>query len=80
MSGLHRLVTTQLAKAAQPTGQVDCELLCRLMSTCYEEMERDRKRVDRANKLMQEELEQLTGDMERLIEELRVQKSAGAAP
>jgi len=73
VSGLHRLVTTQLSKATQPAGQVDCELLCRLMSTCYEEMERDRKRVDRANKLMQEELEQLTGDMERLIEELRVQ-------
>jgi signal transduction histidine kinase len=43
------------------------------MSTCYEELELNRKRVDRANKLMQEELEQLTGDMERLIEELRVQ-------
>ena len=48
-------------------------LLCQLTSICYEEMERDRERVDRANKLMQEELPQLTGDMERLIEELRVQ-------
>ena len=73
MSALHRMVTTQLAKSTAPGGEVDCELLCRLMSTCYEEMERDRKRVDRANKLMQEELEQLTDDMERLIEELRVQ-------
>ena len=73
MSGLHRLVITQLAKAARAPGEVDCELLSQLMSACYEEMERDRKRVDRANKLMQEELEQLTGDMERLIEELRVQ-------
>jgi C4-dicarboxylate-specific signal transduction histidine kinase len=43
------------------------------MSTCYEEMERDRKRVDRANKLMQEELGELTGDLERLVEELRIQ-------
>jgi len=73
VSGLHRLVSTQLAKATRPSGEVDCELLSQLMSECYEEMERDRKRVDRANKLMQEDLEQLTGDMERLIEELRVQ-------
>ena len=73
MSGLHRLVVTQLAKATRAPGEVDCELLSQLMSACYEEMESDRKRVDRANKLMQEELQQLTGDMERLIEELRVQ-------
>ena len=73
MTALHRLVSTQLAKATRPSGEVDSALLCELMSTCYEEMERDRKRVDRANKLMQEELTELTGDMERLIEELRVQ-------
>jgi signal transduction histidine kinase len=66
-------VTTQLTKATGPSGDVDPVLLCELMSTCYEEMERDRKRVDRANKLMQEELTELTGDMERLIEKLRVQ-------
>jgi len=52
---------------------VDPGLLCELMSTCYEELERDRKRVDRANRLMQEELTELTGDLERLIEKLRVQ-------
>jgi signal transduction histidine kinase len=72
VTALHRLVTKQLAKATRPSGDVDPVLLCELMSTCYEEMERDRKRVDRANKLMQEELTQLTGDLERLIEELRV--------
>jgi signal transduction histidine kinase len=70
---LHTLVTAQLAKATRPSGEVDHALLCELMSTCYEEMERDRKRVDRANTLMQEELTELTGDLERLIEELRVQ-------
>jgi signal transduction histidine kinase len=70
---LHRLVDTQLAKATQPADEVDHALLCELMSTCYEEMERDRKRVDRANKLMQEELTELMGDQERLVEELRVQ-------
>jgi signal transduction histidine kinase len=73
MSTLHRLVTTQLAKATRTSGEVDHVLLCELMSTCYEEMERDRKRVDRANQLMMEELAELTAEMERLIEELRVQ-------
>jgi hypothetical protein len=45
---MHRLVAAQLAKATR-SGEVDHGLLCELMSTCYEEMERDRKRVDRAN-------------------------------
>lgn len=73
MTTLHRLVSNQLAKATGPSGDVNPALLCELMSTCYEELERDRKRVDRANKLMQEELTELTGDMEQLIEKLRVQ-------
>ena len=73
MTTLHRLITTQLAKATRPSGEIDHTLLCELMSTCYEEMEHNRRRVDRANKLMQEELTELTDDLERLIEELRVQ-------
>jgi len=72
VTALHRLVSAQLAKATR-AGEVDHVLLCQLMSTCYEEMERDRKRVDRANMLMQEELTQLTGDLERLVEQTRLQ-------
>jgi len=73
VTALHRLVAAQLSKATLPSGDVDHTLLCELMSTCYEEMERDRKRVDRANKLMQEELAGLTGDLERLVDQFRVQ-------
>ena len=73
MKALHRLINIQLAKATGPTGELDQVLLCELMSTCYEEMELDRKRVDRANKLMQEELTELTDDLERVVEELRLQ-------
>ena len=73
MSALHRLVSAQLAKATRPSGEVDHALLCELMSTCYEEMERDRKRVDRGNKLMEEELTALTNDLERLVDQFRVQ-------
>lgn len=73
MTNLHRLVSVQLSKATRPSGEVDHSLLCELMSNCYEEMERDRKRVDRANKLMMEELSELTAEMEHLIEALRVQ-------
>jgi signal transduction histidine kinase len=72
MTELHRLVTAQLAKATRASGEVDYARLCELMSCCYEEMECNRRRVDRANKLMQEELTQMTGDLERLVEELRV--------
>jgi len=69
---LHRLVAAQRAKATGPSGEVDYVLLCELMSAHLEEMERDRKRVDRANNLMQEELIELTGEFEQLIDELRV--------
>jgi len=72
VTSLHRLVAAQLAKATR-SGEVDHGLLCELMSTCYEEMERDRKRVDRASTLMEEELTQLTGDLEWLVEETRMQ-------
>lgn len=72
MTELHRVVAAQLAKATRASGEVDYERLCELMSCCYEEMERNRKRVDRANKLMQEELTEMTGDLERVVEELRV--------
>jgi two-component system NtrC family sensor kinase len=69
---LHRLVVAQVAKATQASGELDPVRLCELMSCCYEEMELNRRRVDRANKLMQEELTQMTDDLERLVEELRV--------
>jgi signal transduction histidine kinase len=72
MSELHRLVAAQVAKATRASGELDTTKLCDLMSCCYEEMELNRRRVDRANKLMQEELTQMTDDLERLVEELRV--------
>lgn len=72
MTELHRLVAAQVAKATRASGELDPVRLCELMSCCYEEMELNRKRVDRANKLMQEELTQMTDDLERLVEEHRV--------
>jgi diguanylate cyclase (GGDEF)-like protein/PAS domain S-box-containing protein len=72
-SELHKLVAKQLAKATGSSGELDIALLGRLMSTAYEEMEHDRRRVDRANKLMAEELNELTGNLERAAEDLRVQ-------
>lgn len=73
MNTLHRLVAKQLAKATEASGEVNHLLLCELMSNCYEEMEIDRRRVDRANKLMQEELTELTDELERMIDSTRVQ-------
>ena len=73
MTDLHRLVAAQFTKATRPSGEVDTALLCRLVSICYEEMDRDRKRVDRAYRLMEEEVTQLTAEQERLLEAVRVQ-------
>ncbi len=76
MKELHRLVAAQVAKATGESGELDPVRLCELMSCCYEEMELNRRRVDRANKLMQEELTQMTEDLERLVEEHRVRNVA----
>jgi PAS domain-containing protein len=73
VKALHKLVAKQLAKATRSSGEIDPVLLGESMSTAYEEMERNRRRVDRANTLMAEELATLTGNLERVVDEFRVQ-------
>jgi PAS domain S-box-containing protein len=71
----HHLVAKQLSLATEASGEVNHSLLCELMSRCYEEMELDRRRVDRANELMQEELTELTHELERMSDSTRVQNA-----
>jgi len=73
MSGLHRLYTRQLDRATDQFGQVDLSLLGHLISLTYEDNDRDRQRVDRANALMGDELTALVEKREALIEQTRVQ-------
>jgi diguanylate cyclase (GGDEF)-like protein/PAS domain S-box-containing protein len=54
----HRLLTRQIRQATDESGQVDLTKLGELVSAAYEESDRDRRRTDRAIRLMIEELEQ----------------------
>jgi len=55
---MHRLLARQLRQSTDECGQVDMTRLVELVSAAYEESDRDRRRTDRAIKLMIEELEQ----------------------
>ena len=55
---MHRLLARQLRQSTDESGQVDLARLGELVSAAYEESDRDRRRTDRAMKLMIEELEQ----------------------
>jgi len=55
---MHRLLARQIRQATDESGQVDMTRLGELVGAAYEESDRDRRRTDRAMKLMIEELEQ----------------------
>ncbi|MEX8520753.1 MAG: putative bifunctional diguanylate cyclase/phosphodiesterase [Leptothrix sp. (in: b-proteobacteria)] len=75
MADLHRLLTKQLVRATRPDRSVDLDMLCQMVSLSYQEEERDRKRIDRANLLMAEEIDAAHRHLERLIETLQVQNT-----
>ena len=52
-----RLFERQLAKARRGNGEVDLDILARLVTAAYDDAECDRARTDRSVKLMAEELE-----------------------
>lgn len=66
---MNKLFSRQLAKATQPSGEVDLAVLERLVAEAYEQAERDRRLADRSTALMAEELEELNRGLERLVEE-----------
>jgi len=55
---MHRLLARQIRQSTDESGQVDLTKLGELVGAAYEESDRDRRRTDRAIKLMIEELEQ----------------------
>ncbi|MCG2625112.1 EAL domain-containing protein [Bradyrhizobium sp. WYCCWR 13023] len=55
---MHRLLARQIRQSTDESGQVDLARLGELVGAAYEESDRDRRRTDRAMKLMIEELEQ----------------------
>ena len=67
-----KLFARQIAKAAQPSGAVDLDVLGQLVEQAYEQADRDRLDTDRSISLMIEELDQLNRGLERLVEERTV--------
>ncbi len=55
---IHRLLARQIRQSTDESGKIDLAKLGELVSAAYEESDRDRRRTDRAIKLMIEELEQ----------------------
>ncbi|HEY2228470.1 MAG TPA: PAS-domain containing protein, partial [Xanthobacteraceae bacterium] len=66
---MNSLFARQLAKATEADGNVDLDVLVRLVSSAYEQADQDRRRTDRSIALMIEELDQLNRGLERLVEE-----------
>ncbi len=66
---MHRLFARQLAKAQTASGDLDLERLEELISSAYQEFERDFTRTDRSIALMVEELDELNRGLESLVTE-----------
>ena len=65
---MHKLLQRQLERCAGPDGQLDTEALFALVSTAYEQSERDRRRTDRSIGLMVEELDELNRNLEAQVD------------
>jgi diguanylate cyclase (GGDEF)-like protein/PAS domain S-box-containing protein len=65
---VHKLFARQLAKATKPSGEVDLDELIKLVTSAYEQADRDRRRTDRSISLMIEELDSLNRGLEKLVE------------
>jgi diguanylate cyclase (GGDEF)-like protein len=66
---VHKLFAKQLARVRLASGAVDIDALAALVSTTYEEADRDRRRTDRSIALMTEEVDQLNRGLECLVDQ-----------
>lgn len=73
MTELHKLLARQVARATDAKGQLDVDRLCALVSASYADEERDRRRIDHANRVMAEEIEAAQQRLQQTAETLRVQ-------
>ncbi|KYG21434.1 diguanylate cyclase [Bradyrhizobium sp. AT1] len=68
---MHRMLARQIRQSTDESGKVDLTRLSELVSAAYEESDCDRRRTDRAIKLMIEELEQTHQRAERDLRRAR---------
>jgi len=61
---MHQLFAHQRAKATKPDGEVDLDVLGKLVTAAYEQTERDHSRTERSIGLMVDELDQLNRTLE----------------
>jgi len=66
---VHKLFAKQLAKATTASGDVDLAALGALVSSAYDEADRDRRRTERSIALMVEEVDQVNRGLERRVDE-----------
>jgi diguanylate cyclase (GGDEF)-like protein len=66
---VHRLIAQQLAKATNAEGAVDIDRLVNLVSTAYDELDRDRRRTDRSMSLMIEEIDAVNRNLKQTVAE-----------
>jgi diguanylate cyclase (GGDEF)-like protein len=76
---MHKLLAQQIAQAKTKTGSVDLDRLIGLVSSTYQEFDRDHRRSERSMSLMIEEVGKVQRDLERLVaertEELRAREA-----
>ena len=70
---MHTLLDNQIKRSMVHEGNVDLAKLYDYISAAYHDQDRDRVRTDRANWLMSEELGELHGNLETVVDELSVQ-------
>lgn len=66
---MHRLVIQQITKAKDAAGRIDIDRFADLVSSAYDELDRDRRRTDRSMSLMVEEIDGINRNLERLVAE-----------
>jgi len=66
---VHKLLAYQLRNATGPDGSVDVAALAALVSRSYDEFDRERRLTDRANTLMEEELQDANAQVRLLAEQ-----------
>ncbi len=69
---MHRLFARQKEQATKPNGEVDVDLLARLVTEAYEQTDRDHHRTERSISLMVDELDQLNRTLELQVAERTV--------
>lgn len=76
---MHKLLAHQLRNATTPDGGVDVDAFVAVIRRTYEEFDRERRLTDRANRLMEEELQEANEEVRRLAE-LRMSEMLDSMP